>query len=127
MTTTNESSTDNRFYREASAQPADGGPAFPRAIQRWNDSFENVEGMTLRQYAAIKLRVPDSGIDWLDDMIRTSMQDEFAAKAMQGLSANPGGPFQANDRYGWGLVNCTLYQVCEDAYAVAEAMLKARG
>jgi hypothetical protein len=28
------------------------------------------EGMTLRQYAAIKLRVPDSGIDWLDDMIR---------------------------------------------------------
>ncbi|MGX5885205.1 hypothetical protein MJ546_33760, partial [Burkholderia gladioli] len=48
MTTTNENS-----------KPADGGPAFPRAIQRWNDSFENFEGMTLRDY--------------------------FAAKAMQGL------------------------------------------
>ena len=29
-------------------------------------------GMTLRQYAAIKLKVPDSGTDWLDDMIRKS-------------------------------------------------------
>ena len=50
-----------------------GGPAFP--------AFENhpsygqmlaVGGMTLRQYAAIKLKVPDSGTDWLDDMIRKS-------------------------------------------------------
>jgi hypothetical protein len=29
-------------------------------------------GMTLREYAAIKLKVPDSGTDWLDDMIRKS-------------------------------------------------------
>jgi hypothetical protein len=33
-------------------------------VHRW--------GMTLRQYAAIKLKVPDSGTDWLDDMIRKS-------------------------------------------------------
>lgn len=26
-------------------------------------------GMTLRQYAAIKLKVPNSGTDWLDEMI----------------------------------------------------------
>jgi len=47
-----------------------GGPAFPNeggAGNLWND-----KGMTLRQYAAIKLKVPDSGTDWLDDMIRKS-------------------------------------------------------
>lgn len=27
-------------------------------------------GMNLRQYAAIHLRVPDSGLDWLDKMIK---------------------------------------------------------
>jgi len=38
-------------------------PAFPRTVQRWNDSLENVEGMTLRDY--------------------------FAAKAMQGAFTSP--------------------------------------
>jgi hypothetical protein len=42
-----------------------GGPAFPL-----EDGVHR--GMTLRQYAAIKLKVPDSGTDWLDDMIRKS-------------------------------------------------------
>jgi hypothetical protein len=28
--------------------------------------------MSLRAYAAIHLRVPDSGIEWLDEMIRQS-------------------------------------------------------
>ena len=27
-------------------------------------------GMTLRQYAAIHLKVPNSGTDWLDEMIK---------------------------------------------------------
>jgi hypothetical protein len=31
-----------------------------------------LESMSLRAYAAIHLRVPDSGIDWLDEMIRRS-------------------------------------------------------
>jgi hypothetical protein len=44
-----------------------GGPAFPTG----ND-YE--KGMTLRQYAAIHLKVPDSGTDWLDDMIKKSAQ-----------------------------------------------------
>lgn len=33
---------------------------------------EETEGMSLRTYAAIQLRVPDSGIDWLDAMIERS-------------------------------------------------------
>jgi hypothetical protein len=36
--------------------------------------IETFFGMTLRQYAAIKLKVPDSGTDWLDDMIRESLR-----------------------------------------------------
>lgn len=32
----------------------DGGPAFPRTVQRWNDSFEQRDGMTLRDYFAAK-------------------------------------------------------------------------
>jgi hypothetical protein len=31
-----------------------------------------LENMSLRVYAAIHLRVPDSGVTWLDDMIRRS-------------------------------------------------------
>lgn len=56
----------------------DGGPAFPvQDAAAWQG-----HGMTLRQYAAIKLRVPNSGTDWLDEMIRDSLRDEFAEKAM---------------------------------------------
>jgi hypothetical protein len=50
-----------------------GGPAFP--FEYFDEQLQRarvVHGMTLRQYAAIKLKVPDSGTDWLDDMIRKS-------------------------------------------------------
>jgi hypothetical protein len=38
--------------------------------------FENteLEKISLREYAAIHLRVPDSGIDWLDKMIRKARE-----------------------------------------------------
>jgi len=45
----------------------DGGPAFPTPA-----GIQHNDGMTLRQYAAIKLRVPESGLPWLDDMIAKS-------------------------------------------------------
>jgi len=51
-----------------------GGPAFPAT----NHHGHKLEGMTLRQYAAIKLKVPDSGTDWLDDMIRKSNETDLA-------------------------------------------------
>ena len=49
---------------------SDGGPAFPHTTQ-WDGITPaiNHNGMTLRQYAAIKLCVPDSGLPWLDEMI----------------------------------------------------------
>lgn len=58
-------------------------PAFPTTEEHGFNSGE--PGMTLRQYAAIKLRVPNSGTDWLDEMIRQSVRGELAAKAMQTL------------------------------------------
>ena len=61
-----------------------GGPAFPFPSDCANGEPGEL-GMTLRQYAAIKLKVPDSGTDWLDEMINKSLLDDFAAKAMQGL------------------------------------------
>lgn len=39
-------------------------------------------GLTARQHAAIALRVPDSGTEWLDVMIRASLRDQLASRAM---------------------------------------------
>lgn len=65
----------------------DSGPAFPifgfvGSLPDRTEEALHSGGMTLRQYAAIKLRVPESGTDWLDEMIRKSMLDEFAAKSI---------------------------------------------
>ena len=104
-----------------------GGPAFPWCGDL-NDCPTFNLGMTLRQYAAIKLRVPNSGTDWLDEMIRQSLRDELAAKAMQGLISND------QDYEVWGdwiengfedrqsIVN--VY--AEAAYEIAGALLKAQ-
>lgn len=45
--------------------------------------------MSLRAYAAIKLCVPASGIDWLDGMIRKAQRNEFAGQTLAGLMGNP--------------------------------------
>ena len=58
-----------------------------------------------------------------DDM---TIRDYFAAKALQGLCANPGGPFQANDMSGWAIVNCDLDDIAIESYKLADAMIRAR-
>ena len=45
-------------------------------------------GMSLREYAAIELCVPDSGVDWLDDMITKSLRNRFAGMVLQGIISN---------------------------------------
>ena len=75
----------------------------------------NEDGFTLRQYAAIKLQVPNSGDAWLDEMIVQSLRDEFAAKYISGWMSNPATPDAMRE------------EVSRWAYAMADEMLKARG
>lgn len=86
-----------------------GGPAFPSHGSMGEVSHE---GMTLRQYAAIKLRVPESGLDWLDAMIERANRDAFAGQALAGFSGSGahGSPEQ------WAAVS----------WKIADAMLAAR-
>ena len=91
-----------------------GGPAFPRP--QGGDA-----GMTLRQYAAIKLRVPSSGTDWLDEMIRQSLRDELAGKAMQAFIRGAN-----NVMFGVSYPDNNMNYALA-AYAMADAMIKARG
>jgi hypothetical protein len=42
-------------------------------------------GMTIKQYAAIHLKVPRSGDSELDDLIRQSVRKDFAEEAMKVL------------------------------------------
>lgn len=72
-----------------------GGPAFPTTsplIPRSPEpGFTNLHeygpdpqpGMTLREHAAIALRVPRSGRAWLDDMIREARLNESARAALR--------------------------------------------
>lgn len=75
-------------------QMNDGGSAFPRPASERHfpggevdvNSYDYPEsGMTSRQYAAIKLCVPNSGADWLDKMIQKALRDRFAGQAMAGM------------------------------------------
>ena len=91
----------------------DGGPAFPRSPRSGIYEGE-YDGMTLRQYAAIKLRVPNGGTDWLDEMIRQGLRDEFATKALSVLDVHAHVSAPAADI------------LAKSAYNIADAMLKAR-
>ena len=94
----------------------DGGAAFPRV--GFSGQFGHAKpesGLSARQYAAIKLRVPNSGTEWLDDMIRDSLRDQFAGQALAGILASEAGnnfysPADASGR----------------AYRMADAMIAAR-
>lgn len=61
-----------------------GGAAFPSAALAEHAKI-NRQGMSLREYAAITLRVPTSGINWLDDMIRERRREDLAATTLQAL------------------------------------------
>lgn len=64
-----------------------GGAAFPCLGNVGHNSDWLVDhGMTLRQRAAIDLRVPRSGLEWLDEMIRERLRDDLAAVQVVGTS-----------------------------------------
>ena len=98
-----------------------GGPAFPQhefsPAHGGGGYWTNTGGMTLRQYAAIKLCVPESGTDWLDDMIRKAQRDRFAAQCIQ---ASLGASVQLNLNEHQAKSYATF------AYMVADAMIAER-
>lgn len=49
---------------------------------------EHYSGMTVREYAAIHLCVPDSGDDELDVIIRRAQRERLAGKVLAGLYAS---------------------------------------
>lgn len=57
-------------------------PAFPTSEDNGCNSGD--PGMTLRQYAAIKLKVPDSGEAWLDAMIVESRKLDALQQVLGG-------------------------------------------
>jgi hypothetical protein len=93
-----------------------GGQAFPcNASDAWGGP---TDGMTLRQYAAIKLRVPDSGTDWLDDMIREGRRMDYAGQALAGLLANPNLNVHQHEN--------PQKEIATGAYIFADAMIAER-
>jgi len=100
-------------------------PAFPMQEKNSDGThYHTHAGMTLRQYAAIHLRVPKSGTEWLDKMIRKARRDELAGKAMQGMLVGVVGKIGAAadvSAYAGGACNAVI---ADRAFAIADAMLK---
>jgi hypothetical protein len=68
---------------------------------------------------------PVPGDQQYPQMNGTTKREHFAAQAMAGLCANPGGPFQACNHHGWGLVNCDHSAIAKEAVQLADALLDA--
>jgi hypothetical protein len=69
-------------------------------------------GMTMREYAAIKLKVPRSGDAELDAWIRESRRADLAALAMGGIAA-----------WNQWITKPIASQFSEQAFNLADAML----
>lgn len=102
-------------------------PIFPHTMpppQGWQVTGEGEKhhpGLSKREYAAILLRVPNSGDPDIDEMIRQANRRELAGQAMQGLLA------------GWGCDTSEfqLANACRWAVRHADALIieleRARG
>ncbi len=97
----------------------DGGQAFPSEREDTHPDRGAIKvqepGMSLREYACIKLKIPETSLDWLNDLIRKSLLNNFAARAMQGyvIKDTEMENFDA--------------KIATWSYEIAGAMLKARG
>lgn len=92
-------------------------PAFARS---GGGIKNNQDGMTLREYAAIKLKVPDSGDEELDAMIRKSRRQELAGLAMQGIISEYSGYAKVVAKEGFEITNIG---VARNARVIADALI----
>lgn len=127
--------------RKCKMASEDGGPAYPQSYRiPGHSTVVGTSGLSIRQYAAITLRVPNSGTDWLDAMIRESLRDEFAAKAMQSIVGMMYHTENLPPENVQEIVEAKVYtfpssqltcvgdqrETAQTAYAFADAMLAAR-
>lgn len=84
-------------------------PVIAHTDDTWNGQVPHMPGLTARQYAAIALRVPDSGTEWLDAMIRASLRDQMSTQIVSAMVG-----------FG-GALAARVYT--ESAYELADAML----
>jgi hypothetical protein len=91
--------------------------AFPYAYKCNNEIFYQ-DGMTLKQFAAIKLKVPRSGDPDIDAMIRESLWKDFAEAALKGISQE----YFSND-FNTGSAKADISNIAHCAHQVADAML----
>lgn len=82
-------------------------------------------GMTIRERAAIELRVPDSGDALIDNMIRNANRRDAAMAAMQGMLANPDISLDASEK-GFSPAD-VRFSIAESACKMADKQLTALG
>lgn len=110
---------------KSNIHPGDATTAFPFACQGPTTAPEVYYGLTPRQYAAIELRVTDSGLRWLDAMIEKSRRMDYAGQAMQSLIASPslaGFDYDGDPAYSSRL-KFNVEKLAKSAHQIADAML----
>jgi hypothetical protein len=95
----------------------DNVKAFPYAYKCNYEVFHQ-DGMTLKEYAAIRLKVPRSGDPDIDAMIRESLWKDFAEAALKGISQE----YFSND-FNTGSAKADISNIAHCARLVADAML----
>lgn len=116
-----ETKDNAAFPQVSSLQPLQGTSGEFAAMVQLEQ--QRIQGLTARQYAAIALRVPDSGEPWLDQMIQRARLLDAATHAMAAMLSVPA-PF-----FGKNLVheeNGGPQLAGENALAYAEALLNAK-
>lgn len=93
-------------------------PAFP--VEKKHIFNPQYNGMSKRAFAAIELSIPDSGEEWLDEMIRKSNRRKAACTAMQGILASWSSPISFSNM----AKKEPLEQLTKTAYAFADELLK---
>lgn len=98
-------------------------PAFPvEQFDHMQEIYIIQGGMSLREYAAIKLRVPNSGTDWLDAMIERSRMMDFAQFAMPEVMKEW---WDNREKTSESSFDEDTDIMASDCFLMAEAMLKA--
>lgn len=88
-----------------------------------DNALLTVDGMTLRQYAAIKLRVPDSGTEWLDEMIRKSVRQDIAENIFHTIYSDFLDDVRA--RRVQHVPDDWRYGIAAESFKIADTMIKA--